>query len=263
MTVATKGGPMAWSVGAGIEGRVIVLTGATGGIGRAIAMAFAATGAAIVATDLDQSSLDQLVADLGPGPHQGVALNLLKPEDRQILLNRATNDGKTPYALVHTAALLRRRASLDDVTEEDWDLQMDTNLKSTFFLCRSFANEMKKAGEGRLVLFTSQSWMTGGFGGATVYAASKGGIVSLARGLARTYGHDGITVNTIAPGQINTPMLLTGLDPAIYEKMREDTPLGYVGDPEDVAGSVVFLTSTHARYITGATINISGGFLMY
>jgi NAD(P)-dependent dehydrogenase (short-subunit alcohol dehydrogenase family) len=254
---------MVWSVGAGIEGRVVVLTGATGGIGRAIASAFAAAGATIVATDLEQAPLDELVRGLESGPHRAMALNLRDPEDRQALLDLASSDGNAPYALVHTAALLRRRASLDEVTEEDWDIQMDTNLKSTFFLCRSFANAMKRAGEGRLVLFTSQSWMTGGFGGSTVYAASKGGIVSLARGLSRTYGPDGITVNTIAPGQINTPMLLTGLDQAIYEKMREDTPLGYVGDPDDVAGSVVFLTSTHARYITGATINISGGFLMY
>jgi NAD(P)-dependent dehydrogenase (short-subunit alcohol dehydrogenase family) len=105
--------------------------------------------------------------------------------------------------------------------------------------------------------------MTGGFGGATVYATTKGGVVSMSRGLARSYGHDGVTVNAIAPGQINTPMLLTGLDPTIYEKMREETPLGYVGEPDDVAGTAVFLASAHARYITGATINVSGGFLMY
>ena len=140
-------------------------------------------------------------------------------------------DGKEPYALVHTAALLRRRASLDEVTEDDWDSQVDTNLKATFFLCRSFGNEMKRVGEGRaLVLFnSSQSWMTGGFGGATVYATTKGGVVSMSRGLARSYGRDGVTVNAIAPGQINTPMLLTGLDPAIYEKMREETPSGLCG----------------------------------
>jgi NAD(P)-dependent dehydrogenase (short-subunit alcohol dehydrogenase family) len=85
----------------------------------------------------------------------------------------------------------------------------------------------------------------------------------MARGLARTYGQYGITINTVAPGQINTPMLLTDLDPALYEKMRQETPLGYVGEPDDVAGTVVFLASAHARYITGATINVSGGFLMY
>jgi NAD(P)-dependent dehydrogenase (short-subunit alcohol dehydrogenase family) len=96
-----------------------------------------------------------------------------------------------------------------------------------------------------------------------VYATTKGGVVSMSRGLARSYGRDGVTVNAIAPGQINTPMLLTGLDPAIYEKMRDETPLGYVGEPDDVAGTAVFLASTHARYITGAVINVSGGFLMY
>jgi NAD(P)-dependent dehydrogenase (short-subunit alcohol dehydrogenase family) len=122
---------------------------------------------------------------------------------------------------------------------------------------------MKEKGQGRVVLFSSQGWMTGGFGGSVVYAASKGGVVSMARGLARSYGPFGVNVNTVAPGQINTPMLLTDLDPAVYEKMRVETPLGYVGEPDDIAGAVVFLASDHARYITGATINVSGGFLMY
>jgi NAD(P)-dependent dehydrogenase (short-subunit alcohol dehydrogenase family) len=254
---------MTWSVGAGIEGRTVVITGATGGIGRAIARAFAQTGATVVATDLDQTSLDELVGELKGVAHRGVALDLRDAGNRQRLLETATIEGNAPYAFVHTAALLRRRASLDEVTEDDWDAQIDTNLKATFFLCRLFANAMKRAGEGRIVLFTSQSWMTGGFGGATVYATTKGGVVSMSRGLARSYGHDGVTVNAIAPGQINTPMLLTGLDPTIYEKMREETPLGYVGEPDDVAGTAVFLASAHARYITGATINVSGGFLMY
>jgi NAD(P)-dependent dehydrogenase (short-subunit alcohol dehydrogenase family) len=254
---------MGWSVGAGLEGRTVVVTGATGGIGRAIALAFATTGARLVVTDLDQAKVDALLADLEGGPHVGVGLNLNEPSARQALLDLAMTDGAVPYALVHTAAVLRRRSNLDEITEDDWDAQIDTNLKTTFFLCRSFANEMRGAGEGRLILFTSQSWMTGGFGGGTVYAASKGGVVSMSRGLARTYGRDGITVNSIAPGQINTTMLLTDLDPAIYERMRQDTPLGYVGDPEDVAGTAVFLASTHARYISGATINVSGGFLMY
>jgi 3-oxoacyl-[acyl-carrier protein] reductase len=85
----------------------------------------------------------------------------------------------------------------------------------------------------------------------------------MTRGLARSLGQHGITVNSVAPGQIHTPMLMTDLAPEMYERMREQTPLGYVGEPEDVAGTVVFLASDHARYITGATINVSGGFLMY
>ena len=207
--------------------------------------------------------MDALVGQLEGAAHRGIALDLRSEAEREKLLEVATIEGNAPYALIHTAALLRRRSSLDEVSEEDWDAQIDTNLKATFFLSRSFGNEMKRTGEGRIVLFTSQSWMTGGFGGATVYATTKGGVVSMSRGLARSYGRDGVTVNAISPGQINTPMLLTGLDPAIYEKMRQDTPLGYVGEPDDVAGTAVFLASTHARYITGAVINVSGGFLMY
>jgi NAD(P)-dependent dehydrogenase (short-subunit alcohol dehydrogenase family) len=96
-----------------------------------------------------------------------------------------------------------------------------------------------------------------------VYAASKGGIVSMTRGLARTFGPHGITVNSVSPGQVHTPMLMNGLAPEVYEAMKKQTPLGYVAEPDEIAGPVVFLASDHARYITGATLNVSGGFLMY
>jgi NAD(P)-dependent dehydrogenase (short-subunit alcohol dehydrogenase family) len=85
----------------------------------------------------------------------------------------------------------------------------------------------------------------------------------MCRGLARTYGPHRITVNAVAPGQVRTPMLMTGLSPEVLETMTRQTPLGYVAEPEELAGPVVFLASDHARYITGATLNVSGGFLMY
>ena len=116
---------------------------------------------------------------------------------------------------------------------------------------------------GRIVLFSSQGWWTGGFGGSVVYCASKGGIVSMARGLARTFGPDGITVNVIAPGQVDTPMLMDDLAEETFEALKEQTPLKRVGDPSEIAGVVVFLASDHASYVSGATINVSGGFLMY
>ncbi len=254
---------MVWNLGAGLEEKVVIVTGACGGIGRAVATAFGLAGARVLATDLDQAKLDLLIEQIPGTGHAAIALNLVDANSREQLVNLATQQMGGLYALAHTAALLIRRRSLDEVTEEDWDSQLDTNLKATFFLSRQVANAMAANNDGRIILFTSQSWWTGGFGGSSVYAASKGGVVSLSRSLARNFGHCGITVNAVAPGQINTSMLLTDLDPVVYEKMRDETPLGYVGEPDDIAGVVIFLASTHARYISGATINVSGGYLMY
>jgi NAD(P)-dependent dehydrogenase (short-subunit alcohol dehydrogenase family) len=166
--------------------------------------------------------------------------------------------------LANLAAVLRRVSGLDAVTEDDWDFQHDVNLKANFFLSRACGNSMIDQDQGgRIILFSSQGWWTGGFGGSVVYAATKGGVTSMCRGLARTFGPNQITVNTVSPGQVETPMLLTGLKPEVYETMKQQTPLGYVAEPHELAGPVVFLASDHASYITGATINVSGGFLMY
>jgi NAD(P)-dependent dehydrogenase (short-subunit alcohol dehydrogenase family) len=255
---------MTWSVGAGLEGRGVVLTGATGGIGSAVARGFAAAGAKVMAVDLDQSRLDALVASLDGGGHVGVGADLSDIGAHDALIARAQQELGEVYVLANLAAVLRRRGSLDEVTEEDWDLQQGVNLKSAFFLARAAGQAMIAAGKGgRIILFSSQGWWTGGFGGSVVYASSKGGVTTMCRGLARTFGPHRITVNCVSPGQVHTPMLMTGLAPEIYESMKKQTPLGYVAEPDELAGPVVFLASDHASYITGATLNVSGGFLMY
>ena len=150
------------------------------------------------------------------------------------------------------------------MTEEDWDFQHDVNLKAGFFLNRAAARIMREQGRGgRLINFSSQGWWTGGFGGSVVYSATKGGIVSMCRGLARTYAKDGITVNSVSPGAVDTPMMRGGLTDEQLQASIAMIPLGYMAEPADLAGTVVFLASDHARYITGATINVSGGWLMY
>jgi len=255
---------VAWSVGAGLEGKGVIVTGAAGGIGQAVARAFAATGARVMAVDLDQTRVDELVAGLTGSGHIGVAADLRVIAGHEQLVARARRELGNLYVLANLAAVLRRRSSLDEISEEDWDFQHDVNLKAAFFLCREAGKEMVAQGRGgRIITFTSQGWWTGGFGGSVVYAASKGGVVSMTRGLARSLGPHRITVNAVSPGQVNTPMLMTGLAPEVYEAMKQQTPLGYIAEPEDLAGPVVFLASDHARYITGATINVSGGFLMY
>jgi NAD(P)-dependent dehydrogenase (short-subunit alcohol dehydrogenase family) len=150
------------------------------------------------------------------------------------------------------------------VTEEDWDIQIDVNLKATFFLNRWAARLFRGQGRGgRIINFTSQGWWTGGFGGSVVYSASKGGIVSMSRGLARTLAPDGITVNTVAPGAADTAMMRGGSSDEDLADFVRMIPLGRMAYPSELAGIVVFLASDHASFITGATINVSGGQLMY
>lgn len=256
-----------WSLGAGLEGKGVVVTGAAGGIGREVVKAFDAVGARVLAVDrtedLALSALDGLDG-LADGRHHPLGADLTDPSSADLLVQTATARLGGLYVLTHLAAVLRRRAQVKDVTEEDWDTQVDTNLKATFFLCRAAASAMAAAGAGgRIISFTSQGWWTGGFGGSVVYNATKGGIVTMMRGLARTYAPDGITVNSVAPGQVRTPMLLSDLDPEVLETMTQATPLGRIAEPEEMAGTVVFLASRHASFITGATINVTGGFLMY
>jgi NAD(P)-dependent dehydrogenase (short-subunit alcohol dehydrogenase family) len=255
---------MAWSVGAGLEGKGVIVTGAAGGIGRTVAEAFATTGARVMAVDLTQDGVDAVVAGLEGQGHLAVGTDLRDLAGHDRLVARARAELGALDVLAHLAAVLRRRNDIDEVSEDDWDVQLDTNLKATFFLCRAAARAMRAQGRGgRIITFTSQAWWTGGFGGSVVYAASKGGIVSMTRGMARSYGPYGITVNTVAPGQVITPMLMDGLSEETFQAMTRATPLGRAAEPHEIAGTVVFLASDHAAFISGATINITGGFLMY
>jgi NAD(P)-dependent dehydrogenase (short-subunit alcohol dehydrogenase family) len=255
---------MSWSVGAGLKGKGVIVTGAAGGIGKAVAEAFAIAGARVMAVDLDKQAVESVRAGLAGKGHAAAALDLRDLAAQAALIERTRKEFGNLFVLAHAAAVLRRRPSLTDITEEDWDIQIDVNLKSTFFLCRAVAEAMKAQGQGgRIIAFTSQAWWTGSFGGGAVYAASKGGMVSLLRSFARSYGPHDITINTIAPGQVNTPMLMNGLDPAVLKAMTDATPLKRVAEPAEMAGTVVFLASRHGGFITGATINATGGFLMY
>lgn len=255
---------MSWSVGAGLEGRGVLVTGAAGGIGRAVARAFAQAGANVVAVDLDGAAVEEVAAGLGgAGRHAALATDVAQLAGHDALVARAREAAGPLYVLAHVAAVIRR-SELEDVTEEDWALQEAVNLRATFFLNRAVARAMREqGGGGRIVNFASQGWWTGGFGGSVAYAATKGGVVSMTRGLARTFGPDGILVNCVSPGAVDTPMLRDGMTDAALESFRAQIPLGRFAAPEEVAGAVVFLASDHASYITGATLNVSGGQLMY
>jgi NAD(P)-dependent dehydrogenase (short-subunit alcohol dehydrogenase family) len=257
-------GKVSWSIGAGLEGKSVVVTGAGGGIGRAVASAFAAAGASVCAVDVNGDAVREVAEGLEGGPHLAEALDVSDLAAHEPLLRRVQAAFGRFDVLANAAAVLIRRADVDEVTEEDWDTQHDVNLKAAFFLNRSAGRLLREQGRGgRIINFTSQGWWSGGFGGSVAYAATKGGIVSMSRGLARTYAPDGITVNTVSPGAVDTAMFRSGLDPEQLQAQVEQIPLGYLAEPTDLAGVVVFLASDHSRYITGATINVSGGWLMY
>jgi len=256
---------MSWSVGSGLEDKGIVVTGAAGGIGRAVAAAFSSAGARVCAVDLDQRAADDVIASFEePRRHIPIAADLADLAAHQPLLSRVMEEFGRLDVLAHVAAVLRRQGDIREVTEDDWDFQLDTNLKASFFLNRSAAQLMREQGRGgRIINFTSQGWWTGGFGGSVVYASSKGGIVSMSRGLARSYAADGILVNTVAPGGVDTQMARGGLSEEELQAFVNQIPIGRLAQPEEIAGTVDFLASDHAGYITGATINLSGGQIMY
>jgi NAD(P)-dependent dehydrogenase (short-subunit alcohol dehydrogenase family) len=255
---------MAFSIGSGLEGKSVIVTGGSGGIGREVCLAFAAAGSRVAVVDVDQGRVDELVATMEGGPHLAIAHDLRPVAGHPALIARVVEQFGRLDVLVQTAAVLIRRPSVFEVSEADWDIQHDVNLKASFFLCQAAARTMKdQGGGGRIINFTSQGWMSGGFGGSVAYAATKGGIVSMTRGLARSLAKDKITVNAVSPGAADTAMMRSGMDDAALAATVAQIPLGYMAEPSELAGSVLFLASDHAGYITGATINVSGGWLMY
>lgn len=255
---------MAFNLGSGLDGKSVIVTGGAGGIGREVCLAFAAAGSRVAVVDLDQSGAEAVVAEMEGGPHLAIGHDLRPIAEHQALLDKVVAAFGHLDVLVQTAAVLVRRPSVFDVTEADWDFQHDINLKAAFFLSQAAARLMLDQGRGgRIINFTSQGWMSGGFGGSVAYAATKGGIVSMTRGLARSLAKDMITVNAVSPGAADTAMMRSGMDDAALAATTAQIPLGYMAAPSELAGSVLFLASDHASYITGATINVSGGWLMY
>lgn len=257
---------MTWKPGAGLEGKGVLVTGAAGGIGRAVVVAFAGAGAHVCAVDLRFDDVTRVIESLEhPDQHLAVGADLRDLTTHDVVVRQAFDTLGRLDVLAHLAAVLRRRYDIDDISEEDWDFQLDVNLKATFFLNRAAADVFRDQGRGgRIINLTSQSWWTGGYGGAVPYAASKGGIVAMSRGLARTLAPDGITVNTVAPGFVDTPMLTKDVPDAQLEEWKRMIPLGQrFTTPEEIAGPILFLASDHASHITSTTINVTGGQLVY
>jgi NAD(P)-dependent dehydrogenase (short-subunit alcohol dehydrogenase family) len=255
---------MTWNLASGLEGKRVLVTGGAGGIGREVALAFAAAGSRVAVLDLDQEKVNAVVAEMQGGPHLPLAADLRPVAGHAGIIAAVVGAFGGLDVLVSAAAVLVRRYSVDEVTEADWDFQHEVNLKATFFLNQAAARVFRTQGRGgRIINFTSQGWWSGGFGGSVAYAASKGGVVSMTRGLARSLAKDGITVNAVSPGAADTAMMRSGMTDEQLAGVVAAIPLGRMAAPSELAGTVLYLASDHAAYVTGATINVSGGWLMY
>ena len=226
---------MTSNLASGLEGKRVLVTGGAGGIGREVALAFAAAGSRVAVLDLDQEKVDSVVAEMQGGPHLPLAADL-----RPVAGSRRKSSRRVVGAfggldvLVCAAAVLVRRYSVDEVTEADWDFQHEVNLKATFFLNQAAARVFRAQGRGgRIINFTSQGWWSGGFGGSVAYAASKGGIVSMTRGLARSFGPDKITVNAVSPGAADTAMMRSGMTDEQLAGVVAAIPLGRMAAPRN------------------------------
>jgi NAD(P)-dependent dehydrogenase (short-subunit alcohol dehydrogenase family) len=240
-----------------------VVTGAASGIGRATALLLLERGATVVAADRDEDGL-AVVAEAGAEPVVG---DVTDPADRARLVDAA---GPACDHLVNAAGVIRL-VPLAAVSDEDWERVMAVNAKALFFLCQAFVPRLRQG--GAVVNVASGAGKTGSTHEAAVYGASKAAVLSLTRSFAHAYASSGVRVNAVCPGLVETPMNdvviqgiapLRGLAPEEYGRARLDAvPLGRLADAREVAEVIAFLLSDASSYMTGQSVNVTGGMITY
>ncbi len=241
-----------------LTGRIALVTGATRGIGQAIARSLADAGARVIGTATSESGAASIATDLGD---QGAGRVLDVADEASIaqLIEGIEREFGAVGILVNNAGITRDNLAMR-MKESEWDEVMATNLKSVFRLSRAVMRGMMKARYGRIINISSVVGSLGN-GGQVNYAAAKAGLEGFTRSLARELGSRAITVNAVAPGFIDTDMT-RALSAAQRESLQAQIPLGRLGSPADVATAVAFLASDEAAYITGSTLHVNGGMYM-
>jgi 3-oxoacyl-[acyl-carrier protein] reductase len=241
-----------------LTGRTALVTGASGGIGRAIAEALHAQGATVALSGTRRSALEEVAAALNERTHV-LPCDLADPTGVDALPGQAEVAMGQVDILVNNAGVTRDNLALR-LKDEDWDTVLDVNLKAAFKLSRAVLRGMMKRRFGRIVGITSVVGVTGNPGQAN-YAASKAGMIGMSKSLAQEVASRNITVNTVAPGFIETAMTETIAGPA-RDALLARIPAGRMGSGADVAAAVVYLASDEAGYVTGQTLHVNGGMAM-
>lgn len=242
-----------------LENKIVLVTGASRGIGAAIADTLAQAGATVIGTATSESGAQAIGQRLAEYAGQGRALNAAQAGSiEQLIADIEKEFGKLDI-LVNNAGITRDNL-LMRMKDEEWDELMDVNLKSVYRASKAVLRGMMKQRSGRIISITSVVGAMGNAGQAN-YAAAKAGLIGFSKSLAREVGSRGITVNCVAPGFIDTDMT-RALPEQTRKNFEAQTALGCFGDAQDIADAVLFLASEQAKYITGQTLHVNGGMLM-
>ena len=239
-----------------LQGKSGIVTGAARGMGRAASELFARAGAHLVCADIDLNGAQAVAASLGSHAI-GIKLDLSSRSDCVATVNASTDKFGRLDFLVNFGGIWDGRNTAE-IGDEHWDLIMDVNLKGTFLICQAASAVMMKQKQGRIVLIGSIAARVGGEMGGPHYAASKGGVISLSRALARRLGPSNVTVNTINPGPVESDMTASWSAEA-KQRLAQVTPLGRMGQPIDIARVALFLVSDLSGWMTGQTLEVNGG----
>lgn len=244
-----------------LEGEVALVTGASRGIGQAIALALGNMGATIVGTATSETGADAITAYFAAQgiKGQGMALNVTDADSVNQVVSAVTEAFGAPSILVNNAGITRDNL-LMRMKEDEWQDIIDTNLTSVYRLSKACLRAMTKARKGRIISISSVVGASGN-AGQTNYAAAKAGLIGFTKSLAREVGARGITVNAVAPGFIDTDMT-RALPDTQREALLTSIPLNRLGQPEEIAAAVAFLASPGAAYISGETLHVNGGMYM-
>ena len=244
-----------------MENKVVIVTGGGSGIGRATCYRLRQEGAKVVVADRNQAGAEE-TRELMEGNDQNSAVSRVdisrSSQVKQMVEDTVSKFGRLD-GLVNGAAILIRTPPLVDVEDVDWDLTMDTNLKGTFYCCKYAIPAMLEHGGGSIVNISSLSGVRG-VAYSVPYAVSKAGVIHLTKVAAAQYTHQGVRVNCIAPGGIDTPQMRGSTASAeTFQERNVEHPMGRVGRPDEVANLITWLTSEEASYVSGSTYIIDGG----
>jgi NAD(P)-dependent dehydrogenase (short-subunit alcohol dehydrogenase family) len=245
-----------------LAGRTAIITGAASGIGKATAQRLASEGANVVVTDINDAAGQLVVTELTGNGYTArfVHHDVTKAEDWQRVIDETVEVYSTLDILVNNAGM-GDLLDIDEASIEDWDRTIAIDQTSIFLGMKLASRHLKASGHGSVINISSIFGISGGFGTSPAYHAAKGAVRTLTKNVALLWAQQGVRVNSIHPGFIDTPLLATAKDTPFEQVMIDLTPMGRLGKPEEIAAAVAFLASDDASFVTGCELAVDGGYL--